>query len=380
MFITFEYFIIQTGIYLIMIDYNKKPILIFWETTKACGLACKHCRASAMEEPFPGELTFEEAEKFIKSIHNFGKPYPVLILTGGDMMRRRDIDKIIEVANAYEIPISISPAATDLLTPDRIDYFKAHHVLSASLSLDGNREMHDWLRGPGVYDKTIELINMLNSKHMKLQINSVVMKKNIHQLPSLLKLLLDNNVKTWEVFFLIQTGRAIDSEDLTPVEFEDINHWLLFAMNYGMVIRTVESPIFRRVMDEGYENYAGDLYYELLDKTVDLLGLPDSRVMPHGTSSTRDGKGIIFVGHSGEVYPSGFLTYSLGNIKNSSIVDIYQNSPVLKSIRNSKNLGGRCGICEWSDSCGGSRSRAYARYGDIFARDPACLYSELADQ
>ena len=362
-----------------MINYNEKPILIFWETTKACGLACRHCRASAMEKPLPDEMNFEEASAFIKSIRDFGKPYPILILTGGDMMRRNDINKIIETANEYEIPVSISPAATDLLTPERIDYFKAHHVLSASLSLDGNREMHDWLRGDGVYNKTVDLIKLLNAKNMKLQINSVVMRKNIHQLPSLLKLLIDNNVKTWEVFFLIQTGRAIDSEDLTPVEFEDINHWLLFATKYGIVIRTVESPIFRRVMDEGNENYSGDLYYELMDQTVDLLGLPDSRNPPQGTSNTRDGKGIIFVGHNGDVEPSGFLTYKLGNVKQNSIVDIYRNNETLKMLRNSKNFGGKCGTCNWGDSCGGSRSRAYARYGDIFARDPACLYSELPE-
>jgi radical SAM protein len=358
-----------------MIDYNQKPILIFWETTKACGLACRHCRASAMENPLPDELTDAEAESFIKSITDFGKPYPVLILTGGDMMRRTNIDYIIEIAEKYEIPTSISPAATDLFTGDRIDYFKAHHVLSASLSLDGDREMHDWLRGEGVYNRTLGLINMLNEKHLKLQINSVVMRKNISQLPELLKLLIDNGVKTWEVFFLIQTGRAIDSEDLTPQEFEDINHWLLFAMNYGMVIRTVESPIFRRIIDEGNENYAGDLYYQLMDKTIDLLGFPDRKNIPSRMSNTRDGKGIIFVGYNGEVYPSGFLPYNLGNIRDKSIADIYRNNETLKLLRDSANLGGSCGICRWGDSCGGSRSRAYARYGDIFARDPACLYS-----
>ncbi len=363
-----------------MIDYNQKPILIFWETTKACGLACTHCRASAMENPLPDELTHNEATLFIKSIQNFGKPYPVLILTGGDMMRRTGLNNIIETAEKYGIPTSISPAATDLLTPERIDYFKSHHILSGSLSLDGNRDMHDWLRGPGVYDKTLELINLFNLKHMKLQINSVVMRKNLDQLPELLKLLIDNNVKTWEVFFLIQTGRAIDSEDLTPEEFEDINHWLLFVMNYGMVIRTVESPIFRRIIDQGNENYSGELYHELINKTVDLLGLPESKNIPSRVSNTRDGKGIIFVGYNGDVYPSGFLPYKLGNIKENSIVDIYRDNEILKLLRNSSNLGGLCGTCQWGDSCGGSRSRAYARYGDIFAQDPACLYSEIGTQ
>ena len=363
-----------------MIDYNQKPILIFWETTKACGLACHHCRASALEHPLPDELSDPEGISFVKSIAEFGKPYPVLILTGGDMMRKRNIDSIIETCEQYGIPVSISPAATDLLTPERIDYFKEHHVLSASLSLDGNMEMHDWLRGPGVYEKTMDKIRLFNEKHMKLQINSVVMKKNVHQLPGLLKLLLESNVKTWEVFFLIQTGRAIDSEDLTPKEFEDINHWLVFSMNYGMVIRTVESPIFRRCVDEGYDNHAGDLYYRLVDETIDLLGLPDRKNIPPRVSNTRDGKGIIFVGHNGDVYPSGFVPYKVGNVREKSIADIYRNSDILIKLRDSKNFGGACGTCNWSDSCGGSRSRAYARYGDLFAPDPACIYSLAPEQ
>ena len=60
-----------------------KPQLIFWETTKACPLACKHCRAEAIFEPFPGELTTEESFKLLDEIAQFPKPYPVLILTGG---------------------------------------------------------------------------------------------------------------------------------------------------------------------------------------------------------------------------------------------------------------------------------------------------------
>ena len=130
-----------------MIDYNQKPILIFWETTKACGLACRHCRASSLEHSLPDELSDQEGISFVKSITEFGKPYPVLILTGGDMMRKHNIGNIIETCEQYGIPVSISPTVTDLLTPERVDYFKQHHVLSASLSLDGNMEMHDWLRG-----------------------------------------------------------------------------------------------------------------------------------------------------------------------------------------------------------------------------------------
>ncbi|MEM0140207.1 MAG: TIGR04053 family radical SAM/SPASM domain-containing protein [Ferroplasma sp.] len=358
-----------------MIDYNKRPILIFWETTKSCGLACRHCRASAMEEPLPDELSYDEGINFVKSITEFGKPYPILILTGGDMMRKKKIDSIIETAESLGIPVSISPAATDMLTSGRISYFKKHHVLSVSLSLDGNREMHDWLRGKGVYNQTIALIDALKSSGMKMQINSVVMRKNIDQLPDLLKLLLDKDVRTWEVFFLIRTGRAIDSEDLTPKEFEDINQWLAFSTRYGMLIRTVESPIFRRIMDTGNEDYSGELYYKLVDKTIDLLGLPSNPFVPTRGAETRDGKGIIFVSQNGDVYPSGFLPFVVGNVREKSIMEIYRTNETLQKLRDPNNLLGHCGICYWNDSCGGSRARAFSYFNNIFAPDPSCIYS-----
>ncbi len=358
-----------------MINYNEKPILIFWETTKACGLTCKHCRASAMESPLEDELSYEESINFVKSIKNFGKPYPVLILTGGDVMRKNGIEKIIETANDNGIPVSVSPAATSFLTDEKLNFFREHRVLSISLSLDGNREMHDWLRGNGVYDKTINLMKKIADKKMKLQINTVAMKRNIMDLPDMLKLLIDNHINIWEVFFLIQTGRAIDAGDLTPYEYEDINHWLLFAMHYSMIIRTVESPVLRRIIDEGNENYHGNLYDKLVNKTVNLLGEPETKNIYLKSSETRDGKGIIFVGQNGDVYPSGFLPVSVDSIRDNDIVNIYRNNAILKKLRIPTNFKEPCGSCTWNDKCGGSRSRAYSYYNDIFAGDPACINS-----
>ncbi len=358
-----------------MINYNEKPILIFYETTKACGLACRHCRASAMEFPLNDELSYGETINFVKSIKDFGKPYPVLILTGGDVMRKNGIKNIIKIANENNIPVSVSPAATTLLSKESLNFFKENNVLSISLSLDGNENNHDWLRGNGVYDKTINLIKEINNVKMKLQINTVVMKRNIMDLPDVLKLLIDNKINIWEVFFLIKTGRAIDAEDLTLYEHEDINHWLLFAMNYNIIIRTVESPILRRIIDQGNENYHSYLYDKLVDKTIGLLGKPENKRLYLKSAETRDGKGIIFVSHNGDVSPSGFLPVALDNVKNNNIVDIYRNNTILKKLRNPENFEGPCGSCNWNDKCGGSRSRAYSYYNNIFAKDPACINS-----
>lgn len=359
------------------IDYNLKPILIFWETTKACDLACKHCRASAITDPLPDEMTIEQSVEFIKQVSGFGSPSPVLILTGGDIMKKRGLETILRTAKELGISVSMSPSATPLLNDKALDLMKMYDVKSISLSLDGARpETHDWLRGVnGTFERTIELTNKIISRGFTLQINTAVFRRNVYELPDILNILLKNRVKTWEVFFLIKTGRGIDREDLDSQGYEDVNNFLVFASRYGIVIRTVESPIFRRILIERQksEYKGGELYNKLVEKTADLIGNPPGKISGH-TSSTRDGKGIIFVAHNGDVNPSGFLPVKLGNVKENSIVDIYRNNETLKKMRDPANFKGRCGICEYGDICGGSRSRAYSYYGDLFQEDPRCLY------
>lgn len=358
-------------------DFDSKPILIFWEMTKACDLACKHCRASAITDALPDEMNLEESLKFLEQITEFGKPYPVLILTGGDVMKKRGLEKVLARANELGIPVSMSPSATPLINEESVKLMKKYGVRSLSLSLDGSRkETHDWLRGvDGTFDRTLNLIDYLISNNFTLQINTAVFKKNVMELPEILKILLDKKVKTWEVFFLIKTGRGIDREDLDSYGYEDVNNYLAFASRYGIVIRTVESPMFRRILVErqNSEYKGGELYNKLVEKTKELLGEPKERIMGN-TSNTRDGKGIIFVAHNGEVNPSGFLPFYLGNVKMENIAKIYRENSILKKLRNPDNFKGRCGLCSYRDICGGSRARAYSYYGDIFQEDPRCNF------
>ncbi|MCL4447534.1 MAG: TIGR04053 family radical SAM/SPASM domain-containing protein [Candidatus Thermoplasmatota archaeon] len=359
------------------IDYNSKPILIFWETTKACDLACKHCRASALLEALPDEMDLEHSLSFVEQIKEFGPPYPVLILTGGDIMKKRGVETILEKAKELGIPASMSPSATPLLNSEAFAMMKRHGVKSMSLSLDGaSSDSHDWLRGYiGTFDKTLDLARKIIAEGFTLQINTTVFRRNVNELPQLLKILLETRVKTWEVFSLIKTGRGIDREDLDSESYEDVFNYLEFASRYGISIRTVEAPFFRRILieREKSEYRGGELYGRLVKETINLLGKPGDRPKGH-TSQTRDGKGIIFVAHNGDVNPSGFLPIKLGNVKERSIVEIYRNNEVLVRLRDSRNFKGRCGMCEYSDICGGSRSRAYSYFGDMFQEDPRCVY------
>lgn len=359
------------------VNYDEKPILIFWETTKACDLACKHCRASALVDPLPDEMSLDQSLAFLEQVTEFGKPYPVVIMTGGDVMKKKGLREILSLARDLDIPVSLSPSATPLLNESSFSMMREMNVRSLSLSLDGaTPSTHDWLRGlSGTFDRTMKLIEKISKEGFTLQINTTVFKRNVYELPSLLKILLENGVKTWEVFSLIRTGRGIDREDLEPREYEDVFNYLEFASRYGITVRTVEAPFFRRIILERQESdfVGGKLYIDLVKMTSEMLGEPMGHSRGH-TTYTRDGKGVIFVAHNGDVNPSGFLPIPLGNVKERSIVDIYRNNETLIKLRDHRNLKGRCGICEYGDICGGSRARAYSYFNDIFQEDPRCLY------
>ncbi|MES1248292.1 MAG: TIGR04053 family radical SAM/SPASM domain-containing protein [Actinomycetota bacterium] len=349
-----------------MIDFDARPILVFWETTRACLLACRHCRADAISEPLPGELTTAEGLTFIDSLRGFEKPYPVLVLTGGDVLMRHDLLELVRHARSQGIPVAVSPSVTPKLKPSTLLALRDEGVKAASLSLDGaSAETHDGLRGiTGHFDETLDAIELLGTLGFTVQVNTVVRPETLHELPEIVELLLERDVSVWEVFFLVRTGRGADLEELTPAENEEVCHFLLEASRYGMVVRTVEAPFFRRVA-------AGPIRQNLLTHRLHTLLGPPHGLPKAQTKGTRDGKGIVFVAHDGEVFPAGFLPVGVGNVREHSIVDLYRESPLLRDIRAAR-FSGRCGACVFADLCGGSRARAYASSGDPLGEDPAC--------
>jgi AdoMet-dependent heme synthase len=360
------------------IDYAQRPMLVFWEVTRACLLACHHCRASATAGALPGELNGAEGRDLIDQVAGFGRPFPILVLTGGDCLLRQDIFELVEYANAKGIPVAMSPSVTPMLTDEAIQQMVDSGVKAVSLSLDGAKaETHDGVRGiPGHFDKTIPAIRALVDAGLTVQINTTVMSRNLDELADIAQIVKETGANIWEVFFLVHVGRGESTDSITPDEHEQVCHFLFDASHYGFIIRTVEGPFFRRVVVQRRENPdavpSGDVYRQLNAGLVEKLGAPGERSSAH-TASTRDGKGIIFVAHNGEVYPAGFLPLGLGSVRDLPLAEIYRENPVLLSIR-SMDFGGKCGRCEYSDLCGGSRARAYASTGDPLAEDPACAY------
>jgi len=365
------------------VNFEQAPILLFWETTKACKLACKHCRAEAIAEAMPEQLSTDEGKRLIDDLRAFTPRFPVIIFTGGDPFMRSDLFELAAHARSYGMPIGFAPSVTPLLTREAGVRMREAGSKTVSISLDGaEAATHEGVRGiEDHFRKTEEAVRMLVEEGHTVQINTTVMRRNVEELADVAALLSSWGAHIWEVFFLVRVGRGSELEELTPEENEDVVHFLYEASRYGFIVRTVEAPFFRRAVaqrrDAGPDVDPvsafglGPLYERLTSRLRGRLGEPgSSRAQSVGT---RDGKGILFVSHDGDVYPAGFLPYRLGNVRRDDIVQLYREHPLLRSIR-ATEFSGRCGVCEFADACGGSRARAFATFGDALAEDPACAF------
>ena len=358
-------------------DYAQRPMLVFWETTRACALACKHCRASATMQALPGELTTTQGKDLIDQVAGFGRPYPILVLTGGDCLMRPDLFELVDYATGLGLPTALSPSVTPTLTPQMIERIVASGVKAVSISLDGAvAATHEGVRGiPDHFNDTVAAIRALAAAGLTVQVNTTVMRANVEELADVAALIKNAGAAIWEVFFLVQVGRGVSTEAVTPAEHEDICHFLFDASQHGFIVRTVEAPFFRRVVAR---RRAGDpaptsAGYTTLSARLETLMGPPAGLPRAQTASTRDGKGIVFVAYDGEVYPAGFLPLGLGNVCTTPLAEIYRDNPLLKQIR-ATEFTGRCGSCEYADLCGGSRARAFASSGDPLGEDPACPF------
>jgi molybdenum cofactor biosynthesis enzyme MoaA len=166
-------------------DLNRCPLLVIWETTQACDLACCHCRACAQSKRHPLELTTLEAEKLIRDVANLNPP--IFILTGGDPLKRADIFYLVRRAVAYGLHPAMTPSATPLLTREAIADLKRAKLSRLAVSLDGSvPELHDAFRGVnGSYARTLEAIHWANEFGLPIQVNTSISKRNVGDLENM---------------------------------------------------------------------------------------------------------------------------------------------------------------------------------------------------
>ena len=361
-------------------DFNQRPFLVIWETTRACDLECIHCRASAEPDPDPDELTHEEGLRLIREVKEMGTP--ILIFSGGDPLKRKDLSEMIRYAKSLGLRTGAIPAVTPLLTRKKILELKETGLDQIAFSLDAaNAEDHDAFRKvAGVFKRTFESIAIAKEIGLAVQINSLVNVHNAGQLDALIALIEPLGIVFWEVFFLVPTGRGEELPLLTAEKFdEDFEKIYQLSQRVRAIIKVTEAPHYRKFYIEKELARQGISPDALSQEDVDMPAFLTQAFGPKGSignapSGVNSGKGFIFISHRGEVFPSGFLPLLAGNLRSESLPDIYRNSPLLKELRDPSLLKGRCGLCPYRGICGGSRSRAYALRGDYLEEDDACSY------
>lgn len=365
------------------INVDRRPFIVIWEVTRACDLACLHCRAEAVPYAHPGELTTAEAYGLIDQVAGFGSPPPLFVLTGGDPVKRPDLLRLIEYAAARRLPVALSPSATPLLTSRVIADARAAGAVALSLSLDGDsRTTHDAFRGvSGVFERTLDAWDAALRYGLKVQINTTVTGGNVMALPGIARLVRERGAMVWSVFFLVPVGRGAILPQITAVECEDVLNFL-YDVGEALPLKTTEGHHFKRVVLQrtilercGLAPDSvlafGPLYHAL--KTM-LGPWPAGSGRRRSPMDVNAGRGFVFVSHTGTVHPSGFMSLPAGNIRRRPLGEIYRDSPLLRALRDPASWHGRCARCEFGAVCGGSRSRAYAATGDPTGDDPLCAY------
>ncbi len=377
--------------------YARSPFIAIWEATRACALACVHCRAEAVPRRNPDELTTDEGKALLDRIAAFGDPPPLVVFTGGDPLRRPDIAELVAYGTRIGLVVSLTPSGTAAATEEKLRALRHAGLARLAVSLDGaDAEAHDaFRRVRGSHRNTLRIIEHARALGLGLQINTTVSRQTVAELPALVDQVTGFGVLLWALFFLIPVGRAQADQGLTADEIEEVLHWaadLQSRVPFG--IKTTEAPQYHRVLGSGQpssslgSSSAGAQKWPPHSPSPrtpgEIPGGPPHSPSPRPTPPDRspfragravtDGNGFVFVDHVGNICPSGFLPMPTGNVRRDDLVAVYREHPLFLALRDPARLGGRCGRCEWRPQCGGSRARAYALGGDPLAEDPGCAY------
>jgi AdoMet-dependent heme synthase len=357
------------------IDFDRAPFLVIWETTQACDLACKHCRAEAQPCRHPDELSTDEAKALLRSVREFG---PIIfVFSGGDALKRPDIVELTRYGADLGLRMAITPATTPLCTTDALKDLKDAGMARLAVSLDGSTAaVHDEFRQvEGSFAHGLRILETARAIGLSTQVNTVVARHNVDDFPVMARLLTDLGIVFWEVFFLIPMGRARPEDVAGTGAFETVFHDLYdLAKTVPFDIKATAAPHYGRVVLQRKveERRQGDR-----DEATDVLTDGVAHSLKDGIGRARsvnDGDGFLFVSHTGEIFPSGFLPRSAGNVRTDDLVDVYRNAPLFRQLRDRSLIKGKCAVCEYLPVCAGSRARAYAVTGDPLEAEPFCAH------
>lgn len=309
--------------------------IVMWELTRACKLGCVHCVVGAQPRRSPVELSTYEAYKTIDQVVAL-QPEEFLI-TGGDPLERSDIYQLVDYARRRGLQPSLLGSASALLTGAAVGKLRRNGLSRLIVSLDSSApERHDAQRGiTGQFAATLMAIRWARTADLGVEVNTLVTRRNMGDLEALSSLLNDVGALRWNIYFYVPVGEASQADVLSGADLDRVLDRLQTLRNrVPYPIRIFEAPQYRS--------------FERTD--------------------------VVFISHTGEVGVSPFLPLTAGNVRYEPLSSLYRHDEMLTALREGSNLKGKCARCEYRRTCGGSRARAFAMTGDVFAPDPLCSY------
>jgi len=305
------------------VDFNERFFIAIWEATQACDLACVHCRASAQPLRSAFELSTVEAQLLIEQIA--AMQVPVFVITGGDPLKRPDIFGLAEYATSRGVRTSLTPSATPLLTRDAIAELQRRGLARLAVSLDGSTaEIHDvFRRVPGSYEWTLRAIRWARELGLPVQINTTITRRNLADFDAMVRLVETLDIAMWSVFFLVPTGRGQLDDLISAEEFETVFAKLYqVAQRVPFDIKTTEAQHYcryvlqmRAAARKNRESSNSSTASHTLEMPNGIATEKDADGIGRAPRGLNDAKGFVFISHFGEVFPSGFLPMSAGNVR-----------------------------------------------------------------
>lgn len=337
------------------------PIHPVWEVTNACNLRCEQCHASS-GKPLPNELNTEEGKRLLDEMASIPE-FRMLVFTGGEPLLRPDIFELVDYACKLGFEISIATNGT-LLTPEVAKEFKKMGVANMAIGLNANdKAIHEQItRVPGSFEKTKQAIYTTAELRIGLQINASVMKENRTAIPELLDFASEAGAQIVLLYQMIPEGRGEEEMELCTKEYAALTEMVADRQRWN---RAVIEP-----------TCAPQYWAYLMSRNGNKPSPLGMRLAQASFKGCTAGNGLCYIKADGEVWPCPFIPISAGNVRYTPLGEIWYQSELFRSLRDRKNLKGKCGNCLYEEVCGGCRGRAYTHSGDYLGDDPLCfIYS-----
>ncbi len=338
--------------------------MVFWETTAACNLHCRHCRRlSTGAGANAREFGTAEAKDWIGALSDWRRP--LLVLSGGEPLMRPDIVELAAYAGERGLAVALATNGV-LMTREIAADLRRAGVRRVSVSLDGaSAGTHDDVRGvKGAFEAALNALRLVTSAGVGAQINMTVCKGNLDEVGEVLRLAEREGVQAVHFFVFVPVGCGLDwgkDQSLSAVECEEmVNRFRRYVESSRIELRLTCAPQYQRVIAGDRRGMAGG-----------------ARGHAHGDAATPTGclggKSVCFVSHVGDVFPCGYLPVSAGNVREHNLREIWEGSDLFRELRDADRLGSPCGVCDYRLRCGGCRARAYEATGNYLEGDGACL-------